>query len=276
MFCSDIHRWVWLTLVRQIDEFERAVVRIEANAVDDPPHLPHREQAYRDHDEPADFAHETDAKPGTTVQVLPPKPAPPLYAGLTPNQRADNFHLARLAEEFVRHVRFASKIDRSCAPRNGDHRDVFIAILWPSHKVSPPIAVANKFPQNGETGVRMTAPMRRHLHRQITLRRWRFPLPNSFGIYVLSNNQLTELEPLPISIPDARIALSAEIDRPSATTISDERPAFHSLPTRSSKQCASKDYVARDRSHGAGNEDRWWKSRDDRYRRSMADSKHFS
>ena len=53
-----------------------------------------------------------------------------------------------------------------------------------------------------------------------------FPLPNSFGIYVLSDNKLTELEPLPISIPDARIALSAEIDKPSATTISDERPAF--------------------------------------------------
>ena len=96
-------------VVRQIDEFERAVVRIEANAVDDPPHLPHREQAYRDHDEPADIAHETDAKPGTTVQVLPPEPVPPLYAGLTSNQRADNFHLARLAEEFVRHVRFANK-----------------------------------------------------------------------------------------------------------------------------------------------------------------------
>ena len=53
-----------------------------------------------------------------------------------------------------------------------------------------------------------------------------FPLPSSFGIYVLSDNKLTELEPLPISIPDARIALSAEIDKPSVTTISDERPAF--------------------------------------------------
>ncbi|MGA9082967.1 MAG: hypothetical protein WB390_10975 [Pseudolabrys sp.] len=215
-------------VVRQIDEFERAVVRIEANAVDDPPHLPHREQAYRDHDEPADIAHETDAKPGTTVQVLPPEPVAPLYAGLTPNQRADNFHLARLAEEFVRHVRFANKsigvalLGIAILAIIGT---VFVTVLWPSHKVSSPIAVANKLPQTGVTaahdGANEETPAPTDNSPKVA-----FPLPNSFGIYVLSDNKLTELEPLPISIPDARIALSAEIDKPSATTISDERPAF--------------------------------------------------
>ena len=216
-------------VVRQIDEFERAVVRIEANAVDDPPHLPHREQAYRDHDEPADIAHETDAKPGTTVQVLPPEPVPPLYAGLTSNQRADNFHLARLAEEFVRHVRFANKsigvalLGIAILAIIGT---VFVTVLWPSHKVSSPIAVANKLPQTGETAAAHDSANEETPAPTDNSPKVAFPLPNSFGIYVLSDNKLTELEPLPISIPDARIALSAEIDKPSATTISDERPAF--------------------------------------------------
>ena len=74
--------------------------------------------------------------------------------------------------------------------------------------------------------LRTTAPMRKHLHRQIILRRWRFLCQVHSASTCLSDNKLTELEPLPISIPDARIALSAEIDKPSATTISDERPAF--------------------------------------------------
>ena len=53
-----------------------------------------------------------------------------------------------------------------------------------------------------------------------------YPLPTSFGIYALGNNKLTELHPLPIGIPDARVALSAEIKQPSATEITDNNPAF--------------------------------------------------
>jgi hypothetical protein len=53
-----------------------------------------------------------------------------------------------------------------------------------------------------------------------------YPLPASFGIYALSNSELTELQTLPISVPDPRIALSAEITKPSGTTISDNKPAF--------------------------------------------------
>ena len=53
-----------------------------------------------------------------------------------------------------------------------------------------------------------------------------FPVPTSYGIYALGNNKLTELHPLPIGIPDARIALSAEIKQPSTTEITDNNPAF--------------------------------------------------
>jgi hypothetical protein len=215
--------------VRQVDEFERAVARIEANAVDDRSNLLYLEHPYRDHDEPADIAHENDGMHGTAVQVLPPEPVPPLYAGLTSNQRADNFHLARLAEEFVRHVRFANKsigvalLAMAILAITGT---VFITELWPSYKVSSPIAVANKLPQTGETVATHDNPNEEIPAPTNNSSKLAFPLPNSFGIYVLSNNKLTELEALPISIPDSRIALSAEIDKPSTTTISDDKPAF--------------------------------------------------
>jgi hypothetical protein len=41
-----------------------------------------------------------------------------------------------------------------------------------------------------------------------------------------NNSELTELQPLPIAIPDPRVALSAEITKPSGTTISDNKPTF--------------------------------------------------
>ena len=53
-----------------------------------------------------------------------------------------------------------------------------------------------------------------------------FPLPKTYGIYVGSNGQLTELEPLPVKIPDARVQLSAEITKPSRVTVSGDELAF--------------------------------------------------
>jgi hypothetical protein len=53
-----------------------------------------------------------------------------------------------------------------------------------------------------------------------------FPLPKSYGVFAASKGQLTELEPLPIKIPDARILLSAEIRKDSQTSVTDGRLAF--------------------------------------------------
>jgi hypothetical protein len=53
-----------------------------------------------------------------------------------------------------------------------------------------------------------------------------FPLPTSFGIFALNDNKLTELQTLPISVPDPRVALSAGIKGPSTTIISGNKPAF--------------------------------------------------
>jgi hypothetical protein len=47
------------------------------------------------------------------------------------------------------------------------------------------------------------------------------PLPTAFGVYAVSNGTLVELEPLPIKAPDPRVALSAEINKPSRSILQD-------------------------------------------------------
>jgi hypothetical protein len=49
------------------------------------------------------------------------------------------------------------------------------------------------------------------------------PLPSAFGVYAISNGALVELEPLPIKAPDPRVALSAEINKPSRALLPDGR-----------------------------------------------------
>jgi hypothetical protein len=53
-----------------------------------------------------------------------------------------------------------------------------------------------------------------------------FPLPKTYGVYVASNGQLTELTTLPIKIPDSRINLSAEIRTPSQAILPSGKLAF--------------------------------------------------
>ncbi|TQF33441.1 hypothetical protein UNPA324_30760 [Bradyrhizobium sp. UNPA324] len=47
------------------------------------------------------------------------------------------------------------------------------------------------------------------------------PLPTTFGVYALSEGQLYELKSVPGKIPDRRVAISAAITTPSATTLMD-------------------------------------------------------
>ena len=46
-----------------------------------------------------------------------------------------------------------------------------------------------------------------------------FPVPSSYGVFALDNGKLTELEPLPIRVPDPRVAISGVINVPSPTTL---------------------------------------------------------
>ncbi len=205
-------------VVRQIHEFELAVARIEANSTDDEP-----SEAYREQEEPRDIA---QVKSSDAIQILPPKPMPPLYGGLAAIQRTDNAQFARLSEQFVRHVRSTNKFIGVALLGMAIIGSVIITMLWPSLKMSSQTEVTNKLSQSGETAVKHGSSDNDTAPPPDRAASVPFPLPASFGIYVLSNDKLTELKPLPIGIPDPRIALSAEIDQPSSITISDDKPAF--------------------------------------------------
>ncbi len=52
------------------------------------------------------------------------------------------------------------------------------------------------------------------------------PLPTAFGVYALSEGQLQELKPVAGKIPDRRVAISAAINTPSATTLTSGDVSF--------------------------------------------------
>ena len=58
------------------------------------------------------------------------------------------------------------------------------------------------------------------------LRATEIPIPTEYGAYVVTNGQLTELQQLPIKVPDPRVAISAEISMPSRTHLSTGRFQF--------------------------------------------------
>ena len=204
-------------VVRQIYEFEFAVARIEVNATDE-----ESSQAYRKQ-EPRLTA---QVKSRDTVQILPPKAMPPLYAGLKEIQRTDSAQFTRLSEQFLRHVRNTNKFIGVALLGMAIIGAVIITMLWPSLKMSSTTEATNKLSQSGETALAHVSLGDGDVAPADSGAKVSFPLPASFGIYVLSNDKITELKPLPIGIPDPRIALSAEIDQPSTTIISDDKPAF--------------------------------------------------
>lgn len=207
-------------VVQHVNEFELAVARIEANATDDPP-----EPVYRRQLEEADSSNTT---PGSAVQILPPKPIPPLYEGPRSIHRTENFQLARLTEEFARHARYANKFIAISLLAVAFVGTVIITMLWPVRvqKASPPVEIAETPSSPVVASTAIGHPIVEKVAPDEATPKLPFPVPSSFGIYALSDNKLTELQPLPISIPDPRVALSAEIVKPSPTSISDNKPAF--------------------------------------------------
>ena len=235
-------------VVRQINDFELAVARIEANAVDEQPvprerlepfarerigprerartAAPDRERTAPPERERAEPREIVRARAPDAVQILPPPPIKPLYAGLPPGQRADNSQFARLTEEFIRHLRLTNKFVAIAFVAMTIIGSVIITLLWPTHKPPSRLETAGRPTQTAEAAATPGDAADDSAAQTEHAAKVPFPLPNSFGIYVLSNDKLTELQPLPISVPDARIALSAEITAPSPTTISDAKPAF--------------------------------------------------
>ncbi len=71
----------------------------------------------------------------------------------------------------------------------------------------PPPKPQESQPVNREAAVARTAPS------------LGFDLPTAYGVYAVSAGKLSELETLPIRVPDARVAISATISKPSAVTV---------------------------------------------------------
>jgi hypothetical protein len=53
-----------------------------------------------------------------------------------------------------------------------------------------------------------------------------FPLPTVYGVYAVSEGKLYELDPLPLKVPDPRVAISAMIANTSHVTIPDGKVQF--------------------------------------------------
>jgi hypothetical protein len=215
-------------MMRHVNEFEQAVARLEAEANRQEELPPARETAPRPMP-PRYFAGlpataEPPASPSPqAVQILPPQPVAPIYSGPKRPQRTESFQLTRIADEFARHARFANKTIAVALVSIAFIGAVIIAILWPSHRnparvevaANPATAEGAAVHGDGEAG--KPAAMAERLP---------FPIPSTFGVYVLSDNKLTELQSLAMAIPDPRVKLSAEITKPSAITISDNKPSF--------------------------------------------------
>ena len=203
-------------LVQHIKDFELAVARIEANAEDAQPGPP--EQTVWP---------ETTETASNAVEILPAMRTAPRYAELSPIRWTDNFQHVRWPEEFLRYVRSANRFIGFALLGMAFVGAVVIAVtLWPLPKASRQLETANKIPQIGETAVKQNNPNESGVASVETSPRLPFPLPTSFGIYLLNDGKLVELEALSMNVPDPRVALSAEIKNPSTVTISNHKPAF--------------------------------------------------
>jgi hypothetical protein len=229
-------------LVQHINEFEHAVARIEARvnadqssqtiraigwestdtSVDLNIPINQSNSTYRKRAELSNGAH---ASSNNAIQILPAKPVPALYAAPNKVKQVERLQYDRRLEEIVPRVQFANQLIGILILAIVFIGIVIVAgILWHAPISSPQADITNKLPKARETTIKnIGANEGGDINKKSKMS---FPLPTSYGIYVLSDNKLTELKSLPINVPDPRVALSAEITNPSTTTISDKKPTF--------------------------------------------------
>jgi hypothetical protein len=53
-----------------------------------------------------------------------------------------------------------------------------------------------------------------------------FEMPDTYGVYAVGEGHLTALEPLPIRVPDARVAISSAITKPAPAPVTNGTPLF--------------------------------------------------
>ncbi len=98
---------------------------------------------------------------------------------------------------------FAAIDGRSVLPLLGLHR--------PSGPTNVAAANVNNGEQTGSPDGKNVAPAKVASRPGMP----NIPVPSAYGIYAVSNGQLTELDLLPIKVPDQRIAISSPISTPS-------------------------------------------------------------
>jgi hypothetical protein len=245
-------------LVRQVNDLELAIARIEANAVD-LTYLPAHQQPAEGPETPQVSPNNDDA-----VEVMPPPPVASDYVEVTPltnanyfgSKSADYFGAKQGWDAILQHIQAATRfvgfvllgfffiglvIMASALwyfPKNSTRVETATSVGEPAGKISeatPKVGepankisdrigesrskINEKAPQAINSGETRAASIE-------TAPKLPFPVPTSYGVYVLHHNKLTELESLRIHVPDPRVALSAEVKKPSTLEISDNKPAF--------------------------------------------------
>ncbi len=186
-------------IVRHVNDFELAVTRIEANAAVEEP-----KQEDRTEYQPA-----ITPSAGEIDVYTPAQPSPPMYVN----------------DDVIRDSYVLRQPRRINGYKVLGFSALGVAIL------AAIIATTVRFSQKpaveaAKEAAKISAAVKQEIASQKKEKELPFPIPTSYGIYSLSNNQLTALQPLPIGIPDPRVSLSAEFAKPSETTLNDPKPAF--------------------------------------------------
>lgn len=203
--------------MQHVNDFELAVARIEANAGN-----VNASPTYPDQLEPREI---NRSPTSNGVQIMPPKEAPALF-------EEDSHFYQQVHNRQVgwQPSKARSRTTLLFGSALGAIALIAAAIvasmLWRWPEVQSRIEIAHNPSSSGETIVNRNNSNEDSARSTNNSPKPSFPLPTSFGIYALSENKLFKLETLPIRAPDPRIALSAEITKPSTTTISSNKPAF--------------------------------------------------
>ena len=205
-------------VIKHVNDFELAIAHIEASAVDIKPNLAYREQLER-----RELDHSSS---DGAVQIISPKANPELYEDFSSYQKAESRKLGWRPMEAGSYLRAATIIFGSLLVAILCIGAMLAGALWYSSKEPPQIEIAQKSPTISGTTVSGSNSSEDNARPTNNASKVPFPLPTSFGIFALSDNKLIKLEALPIKIPDPRVALSAEITKPSVTTLSGDKPAF--------------------------------------------------
>ncbi len=207
-------------IVQHVNDFERAVARIEVSVANCKPNGDYRGQLeLRDLDR---------SLAGNGVQIIPANAAPLLYEeDSSLYHQIENPRFDPRPNEAWPYFRRAILLVGS-----GLAIMAFIGVatiagtVWHSLTKPSQFEIARKSVSAGETATGANNAHEESARSEIKSPKPSYLLPSSFGIYALSDNKLFKLEALPIRVPDSRVALSAEITKPSITTISGNKAAF--------------------------------------------------